>query len=103
MTQELTLTEYMNKSLSFRNKLTKYCMSKGNKAQETRKTLHLLDVIDNASEKDAGLRMRFYTWMLGGTSTIELREIAKEMGYDYWSNIQHQNIVDTFDSVQSYI
>lgn len=100
---EITLTEYMNRSIWFRGKVTTYCIKKGNNAQETRDVLHLLDALDNESEKNVEFRYRFYVWLYGGTGTLELRDMAYLVGFDYWDNIKNSNIIDTFDSYQGYI
>lgn len=98
----LALTDYMNRSIYFRGKLTKYCIEKGNEAQETRNTLHLLDAMDNKAKDDLEYRYKVYVWMFGGTGTLELRDLANELGFDYWESIKNSNIIDTFDSFQGY-
>ena len=41
-------------------------------------------------------------WLIGRTSTIELREILKVVGCDYWRNLDHSGACDYIDSVSCY-
>ena len=96
----LSFTQYMNMSIGFRSKLIDYCVSKGNKAQETRNTLHLLDAMDCKAENDSFYRSDVFGWLNCKTGTLKLRDLSKDVGFDYWENIKTSNIIDTFDSFQ---
>lgn len=95
----ISFTEYMNKSLGFRNKLTTYCIKMGNEAQETRNHLKLLDCFDSEARKNEVFRNELFKWFNKKTSTIELRYLSSFVGFDYWENIKISNIIDTFDTV----
>lgn len=96
----ITFTTYMNKSLSFRKVLTAYCINKGNEAQETRNTLHLLDAFDSESLNNEIFRNEVFNWFEGKIGTLKLRDLSLSVGFDYWKSLKNSNIIDTFDSVQ---
>lgn len=39
-----------------------------------------------------------FTAMLDNGSTFEIRDFANDTGFNYWSNIENGNIVDSIDS-----
>lgn len=98
MSKEITFTQYMNRSLAFRNGLTQYCIGKGYEAQTTRNVLHLLDKMDTKSKHSIEYRKNLMEWFNGKSSTLTLRDFAEEVGYNYWGNLTNSNIIDTFDA-----
>jgi len=67
---------------------------------------HVVDLLDKIIEKtkvDEEYRVKFNLWLSGKTSTVALREIAKEVGYDFWrkdinSHLYIANSINTIDS-----
>ena len=94
----VSFTEYMNRSLLFREILTAYSMSMGNEAQEIRGYLKMLDCFDTESKDNDIFRNEVFNWFNKKTSTIKLRELSLCVGYDYWENLTNSNIIDTFDT-----
>lgn len=90
-----TFTEYMNKSLQVRESINK----RYNLDLETKvNCINMLNSIDKRSEKSPDIRNRFLDWMKGKTKTLALRDICKEVGYDYWKDLKTSNTIDCFDS-----
>ena len=94
----VSFTEYMNKSLLFRQILTTYCVKIGDKAEEIRNHLKMLDCFDTESKNNDIFRNEVFNWFNKKTSTIKLRELSLYVGYDYSKKLSDSNIIDTFDT-----
>ena len=94
----IKFTEYMNKSLAFREVLKTYCLKNGYEAKEIRERLEMLDSFDKESERNNEFRNDVFEWFNGTTSTIKLRQLSLHVGYDYFENLKNGNIIDSFDT-----
>lgn len=97
-----TVTQVLNISFKFRKELRKY--KQGNQTAPQIETiapaLNIFDKFEIQVLKDEVFRKDFLNWLQKG-STIELRELAKKVGFDYWSNLKNANAIDTLDSVKA--
>lgn len=99
----MTVSKTLNVSFKFRKQLRKY--TRGNEREPQMNTirpaLNILDLFEIKLLKDQEFRERFYNWLIGKTSTIELRELAELVGIKYFGNLEQANAIDTLDSVQA--
>ena len=54
-----------------------------------------------AAAKDETLMNGLLDWSEFSASTIELRRMAKTVGFDYWANLDTANALDALDAAQA--
>lgn len=72
----------------------------------TPKYYHLKNFIKIALEKSLNNHEYCEKWLLwfkNKTSTLELRDLFKEIGCNYWENLLNSNAIDWLDSLHSKI
>lgn len=57
----------------------------------------VLLAMEEKARYNVDYRKALYKWVKSG-DTVELREIAKKAGFDYWKSLDHANGVDALDS-----
>lgn len=77
--------------------LKEYCTSRGqmDTIYETAKTI-LIEI------KNAPFKEKYLTYFKQG-KTLLLREICKEVGFDYWKDLKTSNAIDRLDSISLQI
>jgi len=51
-------------------------------------------------EKNYDYCDKWLLWLNGEKGTLLLRDLFKEIGFDYWENMYNSNIIDRLDSLQ---
>lgn len=96
----MTFKEYYTIEHTYRKAATEWMLKRNYRADEIREHLYFLDKAQIKAEKDEGFRIRFTNWTKNG-STLELREIASELGYNGKTNFIHFNIIDFYDTLNA--
>lgn len=99
---KVKLSEYIETVMSFKKDLVNYYVEKKYKAQDTRDSLNIIDALSLRSETDEAFRAEVYKYLKGkrGYSTLQLRRLCKEVGFDYWKDLDTSNAIDRLDTVQ---
>lgn len=77
--------------------LTKMITGKGTMENHHHVAIQSLDKMLERAMKAPVYGGMLKTWLKRG-DTLLLRELAKDVGYDYWNNLTHANAVDFLDS-----
>lgn len=67
------------------------------------KALEIIEKFNAKAVKDDAFRAEAFRYFSGtpGYSTIKLRDLCREVGYDYWANLSTSNAINILDTVSA--
>lgn len=61
---------------------------------------NIFDQMLEKSMSDEKYAQRYLDWLRQKTSTIELRDLCRDIGYDYWQDLVTSNAINFIDSAR---
>lgn len=77
--------------------LDNYALARNEVNAEHFKCHEIVDKIIQRAHNHSDYCERAYKWLKGDECTLLLRELAREVGYDYWKNINNSNAIDRIE------
>lgn len=75
-------------------------LERGHDTDIFHKTKVILTKILDKSLTNNEFGLKYLDWLNQKTSTIELRDICRSVGHDYWEDLINTNAINTIDSVR---
>lgn len=107
--KNLSYKQYLTESEIFRQAVTDYIETRDYAVEHNELCHKILDAIDQKSKTDADFRNEAYKYFIchENYKTIKLREICKEVGYDFWADknsdmLRTSNAINVIDTAHVY-
>ena len=82
------------------NMLKAYQLERPGDTDIFHKGMGILFAIYEKAMREDDYCIRYLNWLNQKTSTIALRELCADVGYDYWDDLLTINAINTIDSVR---
>jgi len=80
----------------------KYCKLKNCIQTDYRVIKSMLEKMYEKSYTDLQYRAKSLRWLEGKESTILLRELMKELGFNYWDSVDSMEHIDLLDAISCF-